>query len=53
MFQNIEMVEALSNNLDLKIPKGIEGLDKKEKFVIQQLVKKDEMREVIKKFLGV
>lgn len=47
-----EMVESLSNNLDLKIPKGIEGLDKKE-IRHKTTCKKDEMREVIKKFLGV
>lgn len=47
-----DMVQALSNKLELKIPKGIEGLDNKE---IRHKVtcKKDEMREVIKKFLRV
>lgn len=47
-----EMVRNLSNNMKLKIPKGIDGLDKKE---IRHKVtcEKNEMREVIKKFLGV
>ncbi|MBV7276303.1 threonine synthase [Clostridiaceae bacterium UIB06] len=49
---DFEMVQVLSNKMDLKIPKGIEGLEEKE---IRHKVtcKKDEMREVIKNFLGV
>lgn len=49
---DFEMVQVLSEKMGLKIPRGIEGLDKKE---IRHKVtcKKDEMREVIKSFLGV
>lgn len=49
---DFEMVQVLSEKMGLKIPRGIEGLDKKE---IRHKVtcKKDEMREVIKNFLGV
>lgn len=49
---DFEMVQVLSEKMGLKIPRGIEGLDKKE---IRHKVtcKKDEMREVIRNFLGV
>lgn len=48
---DFEMVQVLSDKMGLKIPKGIEGLEEKE---IRHRVtcKKDEMREVIKNFLG-
>lgn len=49
---DFEMVQVLSEKMGLKIPRGIEGLEKKE---IRHKVtcKKDEMREVIKNFLGI
>ena len=49
---DFEMVQVLSKKMGLKIPRGIEGLEKKE---IRHKVtcKKDEMRKVIKNFLGV
>jgi threonine synthase len=49
---DFEMVQVLSEKMNLKIPKGIKGLEKKE---IRHTVtcKKDEMRDVIKKFLGI
>ncbi|WML37633.1 threonine synthase [Clostridium sp. OS1-26] len=48
---DFEMVQMLSEKMGVKIPRGIESLDKKE---IRHKVtcKKDEMREVIKNFLG-
>ncbi|GIM27656.1 threonine synthase [Clostridium polyendosporum] len=49
---DFEMVEELSKKFDIKIPKGIQGLDKKE-IRHEATCKKDEMREIIKKFLKV
>lgn len=47
-----EMVQELSSKYKLRIPKGIEGLEKKE-IRHKATCNKDEMREVIKKFLRV
>lgn len=49
---DFQMVDELSNKLVLKMPKGIEGLDKKE-VLHKTTCKKNEMREVIKEFLKV
>lgn len=49
---DFEMIEALSHKLGLKIPKGIEGLDKKE-IRHRTTCGKDGMKEVIRKFLKV
>ncbi|WP_123053641.1 threonine synthase [Clostridium sp. JN-1] len=49
---DFDMVQVLSKKMNLKIPRGIEGLEKKE---IRHKVtcKRGEMRKVIKNFLGV
>lgn len=49
---DFEMIKALSDKMGLKIPIGIEGLDKKE-ILHRTTCKKDEMREAIRKFLRV
>jgi threonine synthase len=49
---DFEMVQVLSKKMGLKIPRGIESLEKKEIYH-KVTCKKDEMREVIKNFLGV
>ena len=47
-----EMVEELSRKMNLKIPKGIQGLDKKE-VLHKTTCSKDEMKDVIKSFLNI
>lgn len=49
---DFKLINLFKDKLNLKLPKGLEGLDKKE---IHHRVtcKKDEMGKVIKKFLGV
>ena len=47
-----EMVQQLSEKMKLRIPKGIQGLDKKE-IRHKTTCGKDEMREVIMKFLSI
>lgn len=47
-----EMVKQLSEKMDLRIPKGIQGLDEKE-VRHKTTCAKDEMRDVIKRFLGI
>ena len=47
-----KMVQELSMKLDIKIPKGIDGLEKKE-ILHKSTCRKDEMKDEIKKFLGV
>lgn len=49
---DFEMIKALSDKLGLKIPAGIEGLNKKE-ILHRTTCKKDEMRDAIRKFLRV
>jgi threonine synthase len=47
-----EMVEELSRKMNLRIPKGIQGLDKKE-VLHKTTCGKDEMKDVIKGFLKI
>jgi threonine synthase len=47
-----DIVKAISNKFDIKIPNGIKGLDEKE-IRHSTTCKKDEMREVIKGFLQI
>jgi threonine synthase len=47
-----EMVQQLSEKMNLRIPKGIQGLDKKE-IRHKTTCGKDEMRDVIRKFLSI
>ena len=47
-----EMVKEFSDKFSIKIPKGIVGLDKKE-VRHKATCNKDEMRETIKRFLGI
>lgn len=47
-----EMVQQLSEKMNLRIPKGIQGLDKKE-IRHKTTCNKDEMRDVIRRFLAI
>ncbi|APC80866.1 TPA: threonine synthase [Clostridium botulinum] len=49
---DFELVNLFSDKLNLKLPKGLEGLEEKE-ICHKVTCKKDEMKKVIKNFLGI
>ncbi|NFD78942.1 threonine synthase [Clostridium botulinum] len=49
---DFELVDLFSDKLNLKLPKGLEGLEEKE-ICHKVTCKKDEMKKVIKNFLGI
>ncbi|NFS08824.1 threonine synthase [Clostridium botulinum] len=49
---DFELVHLFSDKLNLKLPKGLEGLEEKE-ICHKVTCKKDEMKKVIKNFLGI
>ncbi|EPY6470423.1 threonine synthase [Clostridium sporogenes] len=49
---DFELVNLFSDKLNLKLPKGLEGLEEKE-ICHKATCKKDEMEKVIKNFLGI
>ncbi|KEI87008.1 threonine synthase [Clostridium botulinum] len=49
---DFELINLFSDKLNLKLPKGLEGLEEKE-ICHKVTCKKDEMKKVIKNFLGI
>ncbi|MHB8032885.1 threonine synthase [Clostridium botulinum] len=49
---DFELIDLFSDKLNLKLPKGLEGLEEKE-ICHKVTCKKDEMKKVIKNFLGI